>query len=283
MKPKLILPALFICAAVSASAQDWAKAKLEKSPRHGEWVTVTNGARPVQCWVVYPEVKDKATAVLLIHEIYGLSDWARAMTDEVAAAGYIAIAPDLLSGLGPKGGGTSELTSQEIGQDIQKLPAAQITGDLNAAADYVKALPAASGKLVVGGFCWGGGQSFLFACNRADLKAAFVFYGSPPSAANMAKIQCPVYGFYGGNDGRITLTVTNTVADMKAAGKSYVPVVYDGAGHGFMRAGEPEFPEALAANRRAYDQAWERWKDSLKRISFIEVDIPNLKANTQSR
>jgi carboxymethylenebutenolidase len=274
MKPKLILLALFLGAALSATAQDWAKAKLDKSPRHGEWVTVTNGTRQVQCWVVYPEVKDKATSVLLIHEIFGLSDWARAMTDEVAAAGYIAIAPDLLSGLGPKGGGTSEMSSTEIGPAIQKLPAAQITGDLNAAADYVKSLPAANGKLAVGGFCWGGGQSFTYACNRADLKAAFVFYGTPPSAANMAKIKCPIYGFYGGNDGRVTLTVTNAVTDMKAAGKFYVPVVYDGAGHGFMRAGEPEFPNALAANRKAYDMAWERWKNVLKRISFDEVD-PN--------
>jgi len=239
---------------------------LAKSPRHGEWVTVTNGTRAVQCWVVYPEVKDKATAVLVIHEIFGLSDWARALTDEVAAAGYIAIAPDLLSGAGPKGGGTSELTGQEIGRAIQKLPPDQITGDLNAAADYVKTLPAANGKLVVSGFCWGGGQSFRFAANRPDLKAAFVFYGTPPSAATMAEIQCPVYGFYGGNDGRVTLTVTNAQALMQKAGKTYEPVIYDGAGHGFMRGGEPEFPNARDGDRKAHDQAWERWKELLEKI-----------------
>lgn len=266
MKPKLILLALCVGAAFSSPGQDWAKAKLDKSPRHGEWVTVTNGARTVQCWVVYPEVKDKAMSVLVIHEIFGLSDWARVLTDEVAAAGYIAIAPDLLSGMGTNGGGTSELSSSQIGQDIQKLPAAQITGDLNAAADYVKALPAANGNLAVCGFCWGGGQSFRFAANRPDLKAAFVFYGTRPSTSDMAKIQCPVYGFYAGNDARITVTVTNAVDEMKAAGKTYEPVVYDGAGHGFMRAGEPEFPDALGANRTAHDQAWERWKDLLKKI-----------------
>jgi carboxymethylenebutenolidase len=266
MKSLLGLLLLCCCAGQGASAQDWARAKLEKSSRHGEWVTVTNGARAVQCWVVYPEVKDKAAAVLVIHEIFGLSDWARTLTDELAAAGYIAIAPDLLSGAGANGGGTSALTGPEIGRAIQKLPADQITGDLNAAADYVKALPAANGTLAVAGFCWGGGQSFRFAASPSDLKAAFVFYGTPPPAATMEKIQCPVYGFYGGNDGRVTLTVTNAQALMLKAGKTYEPVVYDGAGHGFMRGGEPEFPNARPGDRTARDQAWERWNNLLKKL-----------------
>ena len=266
MKTKLALLLCFSCVCLGATAQEWAVAKLEKSSRHGEWVTVTNGTRAVQCWVVYPEVKDKATAVLVIHEIFGLSDWARTVTDELAAAGYIAIAPDLLSGAGPKGGGTRELPSQEIGRAIQKLPADQITGDLNAAADYVKSLPAANGKLVVSGFCWGGGQSFRFAASRPDLSAAFVFYGPPPPAAILQKVSCPVYGFYGGNDARITLTVTNTQAIMQSAGKTYAPVVYDGAGHGFMRGGEPEFPNARPGDQKAHDQAWDRLKSLLLKI-----------------
>jgi carboxymethylenebutenolidase len=269
MKAKIILLAACLFAAFSSPGQDWAKAKLEKSPRHGEWVTVTNGTRAIQCWVVYPEVANKATSVLLIHEIFGLSDWAKAETDEMAAAGYIAIAPDLLSGMGTNGGGTAEMSSAQISAGIQKLPADQITGDLNAAADYVKALPAANGKLVVGGFCWGGTQSFRYAANRPDLKAAFVFYGTGPSTNEMAKIPCPVYGFYGGNDARVTMSVTNnpnTVEQMKALGKVYEPVIYDGAGHGFMRGGEPEFPDARAGDRTARDQAWVRWKDVLKKI-----------------
>lgn len=270
MKLKFVLWSWLVLAvfSTSASAQDWAKAKLEQSRRHGEWVTVTNGARAVQCWVVYPEVKDKATAVVLIHEIFGLSDWARNAADEVAEAGYIAIAPDLLSGLGPHGGKTSDFAGQsEIGAAIQNLPPDQVKGDLNAAADYVKGLPAANGKIVVGGFCWVGTQSFLYACNRPDLKAAFVFYGGGPSAAtNIAKTQCPVYGFYGENNGRITLSVTNTAAQMKTAGKVYEPVVYDGAGHGFMRGGEKEFPNATEADKKARDAAWARWKDLLKKI-----------------
>jgi carboxymethylenebutenolidase len=270
MKLKLILPALLafaVVSVISASAQPWAVAKLEKSRRHGEWVTVTNGARPVQCWVVYPEVKDKATAVVLIHEIFGLSDWARNAADEMAEAGYIAIAPDLLSGSGPNGGKTSDFASQSaVVAAVGRLPNDQVTGDLNAAADYVRALPSANGKIVVGGFCWGGGESFRFACNRPDLKAAFVFYGTPPSVANMAKIQCPVYGFYGENDGRITLGVTNTQAQMKTAGKVYEPVVYEGAGHGFMRGGEKENPAANEADKKAFDAAWARWKELLKKI-----------------
>jgi carboxymethylenebutenolidase len=215
---------------------------------------------------VYPEVKDKAPAVLVINEIFGLSDWARLVTDEVAAAGCIAIAPDFLSGLGPKGGGTSEMDSSAIGKAIQNLPPGQITGDLNAAANYAKALPAANGKLAVTGFCWGGGQSFRYAANRPDLKAAFVFYGTPPAPEDAAKIQCPVYGFYGGNDGRVTLPVAKAQDMMKAAGKTYEAVTYDGAGHGFMRGGEPEFPGARDGDKKAREQSWERWKQLLGKL-----------------
>jgi len=237
MKIKLLLCLAMLSAGLTASAQDWARAKLEKSPRHGEWVDVKNGARTVHCFIVYPEVKNAAPAVIVIHEIFGLTDWARSVADQLAAAGYIAIAPDLLSGLGANGGGTSALDSKAVGQAIRDLPPAQITGDLNAAADYLKALPSANGKLAVAGFCWGGGQSFRFACNRPDLKAACVFYGTGPTdAMEIEKIKCPVYGFYAGNDNRVGATVPKTVELMKAAGKTYEPVTYEGAGHGFMRA-----------------------------------------------
>src|SRR5229473_385789 len=163
--------------------QDWAKARVAKSPRHSEWVKVKNGNREVNSFVVYPEVNKQATAVLVIHEIFGMSDWVQLLTDELAEAGYIAIAPDLLSGMGPKGGGTSEFADgNAVGKAIRDLPPDQITADLNAVADYVAKLPAANGKVVVGGFCWGGGQTFRFATNRPTLKAAFVFYGSAPTA-----------------------------------------------------------------------------------------------------
>jgi len=266
MKIKLLLVTVLMCAGLSVSAQDWAKARLEKSPRHGEWVDVKNGSRTVHCFIVYPEVKDPSPTVIVIHEIFGLSDWARNAADEVAAAGYIAIAPDLLSGAGPKGGGSSDFAStDDVVAAIHKLPQDQITGDLKAAADYVKALPAANGKLAVAGFCWGGAQSFRFACNRPDLKAAFVFYGTPPDKAEMEKIQCPIYGFYAGNDARVSSTIPSAEKLMKAAGKTYEPVKYDGAGHGFMRAGEDP-KDAKEANKTALDQAWRRFKELLGKL-----------------
>jgi carboxymethylenebutenolidase len=144
---------------------------------------------------------------------------------------------------------------------VSKLDPEQVTADLNAAADYGLKLPAANGKLYVAGFCWGGTQSFRFATNRSDLTAAFVFYGAPPSNEAMAHITAPVYGFYAGNDARIGATIPDTVAAMKAAGKAYQPVTYDGAGHGFMRAGEA--PDASAANKKARDESWVRWKSLL--------------------
>ena len=178
------------------AAQDWAKERLEKSPRHGEWVKLKHGDREVQAFVVYPEVKDKATAVVVIHEIFGASDWARLMTDELAEAGYVAIMPDLLSGVGPKGGGTSDFKStSDVVKAVSNLPPDQVTADLNAAAAYIAKQPACNGKVAAAGFCWGGGQAFRFATNDKKLKAAFVFYGVPPKEADMAHIQCPVYGF----------------------------------------------------------------------------------------
>jgi carboxymethylenebutenolidase len=200
--------------------------------------------------------------VLIIHEIFGLSDWAQELADEVAAAGYIAVAPDLLSGAGPNGGRTKDFPAGGVTEAIGKLNPDQVTADLNAAADYALKLPAASGKLFVAGFCWGGGQTFRFATNRADLAAAFVFYGPAPDKDAMSRIKAPVYGFYAGNDARIGATIPDTVAAMKAAGKSYDPVTYDGAGHGFMRAGETP-DDTNPANKKAREDAWKRWKGLL--------------------
>lgn len=330
----------------SGVAQDWAKANLAKSPRHGEFVTINEpGGRQLQAWVVYPEVKDKAPVVVMIHEIFGLSDWAREMADELAGAGYIVVEPDLLSGLGPvkaaaelrrndptvaygcdpmacapgqtpmpspyadamnaqykaaaklaaaqtshptlvltgyepqqqpmdhshmqmpssagapyapaDPGGTSAFPDQgSVTRAVSSLPDAQVLADLDAAADFGKKLPAASGKLFVAGFCWGGGKTFLFATHRKDLSGAFVFYGPPPAEDSLKNITAPVYGFYAGNDARITATVPKTQELMKAAGKTYEPVTYDGAGHGFMRAGEA--PDASAPNTAARQAGFKR-------------------------
>jgi carboxymethylenebutenolidase len=247
--------------------QDWAKARVDKSPRHQEWVDVKYGARVVKSFLVFPEVKNKATAVVVIHEIFGLTDWVRSVADQLAEAGYIAIAPDLLSGAGPDGGGSGAFTDRSgIGQAIRALPPDQITGDLNAVADYVTKLPAANGKLAVMGFCYGGGQTFRFATNRAKLDAALAFYGAgPDSAEAIAKIKAPVYGFYGGDDARVTATVPKSQELMKAAGKTYDPVTYEGAKHGFMRAGEDP-GDTIEANKKARDQAWVRVKEILAKL-----------------
>ena len=269
MHKSLLLAAALACAAapLTAPAQEWAVAKLKASRRHGEFVKVKHDAREVEAFVTYPEVKDRVTAVIVIHEIFGLSDWARVAADEVAAAGYIAIAPDLLSGAGPNGGGTSSLAGAEVGRAIRDLKPEQKTADLNAIIDYVSKLPACNGKVVVMGFCWGGSETFRYATENKNIKAAFPFYGGGPTdPAAIAKIACPVYGFYGGNDNRVTSTVPKSTELMKAAGKTYEPVIYDGAGHGFMRGGEPEAPNATEADKTARTKAWEKVTAILKGI-----------------
>jgi carboxymethylenebutenolidase len=254
----LLLVLAVVGASGQAAAQDWAKEKLAKSPRHGEWVSVKQGDRKVETYVVYPESKDRRPVVLVIHEIFGLSDWAQLLADEVAEAGYIAVAPDLLSGMGPNGGRTSSFEQGKATEAVSKLNPDQVTADLNAVADYAHGLPAANGKLFVVGFCWGGGQSWRFATNRGDLAAAFVFYGPPPDKDAMARIKAPVYGFFAGNDARIGAMIPDAITNMKAADKSFTPITYDGAGHGFMRAGEA--PDATEANAKARKEAWEQWK-----------------------
>lgn len=242
-------------------AQDWALARLQKSPRHREWVGVKRDGRTVETFIVYPESKDKRPVVLLIHEVFGLSDWMQDLADQVAEAGYIAVAPDLLSGKGPHGGRTSSFAGDQAVEAVRGLDAGEITADLSAVADYVLKLPASNGKLFVAGYCWGGAQAFRFASNRSDLAAAFVFYGSPPDKDAMARIRAPVYGFYAENDARISATIPEAQQQMRAAGKVFEPVVYRGAGHGFMRAGEA--PDATDANRKAREDAWSRWKELL--------------------
>lgn len=259
MQTLLLLALLAQTPAPVAPAVDPVKQRLETSPRHHEWVQVRQGERVLHAYVVYPEVAEKATSVIVIHENRGLTDWVRAVADRLAEYGYIALAPDLLSGAGPGGGRTADFPSSDAAREgISKLDATQVTRDLAALADYAKALPAANGKLAVAGFCWGGSQSFRFATNRSDLASVFVFYGgAPDDPADLARIGAPVFGFYGGNDARINAGLPATIEKMKAAGKTYDPVTYDGAGHGFLRSGEA--PDASAADQAAQKAAWQRW------------------------
>jgi carboxymethylenebutenolidase len=255
MRRALVLATVCGLTVSSAVAQDWAKEKLAKSSRHGEYVNIRSGSRNVEAFVAYPEVAHKATTVLVVYEIFGLTDWAKLAVDEFAAAGYIAIAPDFLSGH-PKGG--------EPLRQISSLPEKQVMTNLDAAFDYAKRLPAANGKVVVAGFCWGGGMAFSYAAHRKDLGAAFVFYGRPPQQPQISDLHCPVYGFYGEKDMRITVTVDATKRFAADAGKTYEPVTYRGAGHGFMRTGEQ--PGAIPDNAKARTEAWQRVKQILSKV-----------------
>jgi carboxymethylenebutenolidase len=272
---------LVVCVAPALNAQDWAKTRLEASPRHREYVALKHGDRTVQAIVVYPEVSGKASVVILIHEIFGLSDWAKEMADELASQGFIVVAPDLLSGYGPNGGGSSAFPDQDAAvKAVSGLDPEGVMADLDAAADYGRKLPAGNGKIAVVGFCWGGGKSFAFATHRKDLSAAFVFYGPGPS--DVSGITAPVYGFYGGNDARIGATIPGTTAAMKAAGKTYEPVTYEGAGHGFMRAGEDP-NNTVAANKTARDEGFARLVKLLKEMrSESATGISPGKASTQA-
>ena len=247
---------------LSALAQDWAKETLNKSPRHQEWIQIKRGDKVIHSFIVYPEVKHKAPVVIVIHEIFGVSDWVRTVADQLAANGYIAIVPDLLSGVDGKEKSSDFPDRDSIVNAIRKLQPDQVNADLNAVADYAKKIPAANGKIAVSGFCWGGGRTFDFARVRPDLGAAYVFYG--PSPDDTSTIKAPVYGFYGENDARVNATIDVAKAAMAKAGQKFEPVIYKGAGHGFMRQGQD--PNGPPADKQAREDAWKRWLELLKRL-----------------
>src|SRR5437016_8220492 len=254
-----------VCALVAQSLpgqeyKDFGKERLNSSPRHGEWIDIKSGDRTIKAFVVYPESKNKTPAVLVVSEIFGLTDWVRSLCDELAENGVIAIAPDLHSGQK-----FEDLDGAR--KATYALPKEQVTADLNAAADYALKIPACNGTLAVCGFCWGGGWAFQYASINPKLKAAYSFYGTPPDAPEqVANIPCPVYGFYGENDERVNAGIPKAEELMKAAGKTYEPVIYKGAGHGFMRSGEPNNPNVRESDKKARDEAWARWKTLLKQL-----------------
>lgn len=228
-----------------------APARLAASPRHQEWVTVTSGSDKVNTWIVYPERSDKAPVVLVVHEIFGLTDWVRAVADQLAAEGFIAVAPDLLSGKGPGGGGSSSVSKDDARALIAGLSPEEITRRLDAAARYATSLPSATRSFGIVGYCWGGGISFGYATQQPDLGASVVYYGISPTAEMLRRVQAPVLGLYGGNDARVTSTVAPAQAEMKRLGKRYDVEIYPGAGHAFLR-------QAIGANLDAAEKAWPR-------------------------
>ncbi|MDE0186988.1 MAG: dienelactone hydrolase family protein [Candidatus Poribacteria bacterium] len=256
-----------ICLALilgSDAAATSAKEQLENSPRHGEWVKIpSTKGRSVNAFIVFPEIKEQATSVIVIHEIFGLTDWVRLVGDRLAEAGFVAICPDMLSGM--EGGGTESFESgDDVRRAIRNLDSDQITADLKAAAKYLRDLPSTTDKVAVSGFCWGGGQTFRFAANDDTIAGAFVFYGPPPAGEAIRDIKCPVYGFYGENDNRINATIEPTKAAANAAGVSYEPVTYSGVGHGFLRHGMAD--GANNTEEGAVEKAWKRFVDLLKAL-----------------
>ncbi|PYQ12210.1 MAG: carboxymethylenebutenolidase [Acidobacteria bacterium] len=244
--------------------EETAKAALESSPRHGEYVDVrAAGGAPIRTWITYPERKDKAGVVIVIHEIFGLSDWIRAVADQLAREGFIAVAPDLVSGHAPGGGGTDAAGSRDdVVKLVREITPGETVTRLDAVRDYAVKLPAANGKVATIGFCWGGGRSFAYAAAQPALDAAVVYYGTSPESAALAAIHAPVLGLYGGDDARVGATVPPAEAEMKRLGKSFETHTYDGAGHGFLRA-----QAGRDANAKATAQAWPRT------ISFLRQHL----------
>lgn len=232
-----------------------AKAALMSSPRHHEWVDIAVPGKEtkVSAFVAYPERKDKAPVVIVIQEVYGLTDWIRSVADRLAAEGFIAIAPDFLSGMGPGGGGTDKFASRDdVVKAVRGLATADVVATVNAASGYGRSLPAATDKFATIGFCWGGGQSFHYATEQPDLDAAVVFYGRSPAPDTLEKIRAPVLGLYGGDDARVNATVGPAEVKMKELGKTYITHAYPGAGHGFLRAQDGRDGANLAAAEKAW-------------------------------
>ncbi|MEO7520585.1 MAG: dienelactone hydrolase family protein [Gemmatimonas sp.] len=247
--------------AVPASAGTAAD-RIAKSPRHAEWVAIKVGATDsVMAWVVYPERRDKAPVVIAIHENTGINTWTRSVADQLAADGFIGIAPDLTTMFR-----TGDLKTDPTA-DAGRAAIGQVTPEfanraIDAVAKYGMSLPAALPKYGIVGFCWGGARSFLHATHAPALGASVVYYGSPPTTEQMAAIKAPVLGLYGGNDARINATIPATDSTMKRLGKSYEYHIFDGAGHGFLRG-----QDGNAANTAAAQQAWP------KTIAFFRAKL----------
>jgi carboxymethylenebutenolidase len=252
---------------------DRAQSAIDRSPRHGEWVSVADPGGPtVKAWVVYPERRDKAPVVMVIHTIGGLAVWARALADQLAEDGFIAVAPDFLSGHGPGGGGTESFASTD---DVRKAMSAvtpdEVARRLDAVRAYALMIPAASGRIATMGFCWGGSRSFEYALHQPGLDAAIVFYGgAPQDPAGFSRIAAPILGLYGGDDARVNATIGPAEAELKRLGRTFEYEIYEGAGHGFVGAQA----DREGANFRATERAWP------KALAFLRARLGDSKRST---
>jgi len=253
-------------ASLPASAET-AKAALDNSPRHGEYIDVKmpGGGPAIRTWISYPERKDKAGVVIVIQEVFGLTDWLRAVADQLAKEGFIAVAPDMVSGLGPGGGGTESVPSRDDVVALTRgISPEEANKRLDAVRDWAIKLPAANGKSATVGFCWGGGRSFAYAGTQPGLDGAVVYYGASPDAPILGAIKAPVQGHYGGDDERVNATIAPAEAEMKKLGKTYEPHIYEGAGHGFLRDQSARDGANMKATREAWPLTVKFLKERLK-------------------
>ena len=276
MFPRVLFSLLALTGAVLAAGaqglppvEAGALAAIHSSPRHADWVSIPAGSDKFDAWVVYPERPDKAPVLVLIHEIFGLNDWARATADAYAAQGFLVIAPDLLSGKAPDGKGGSAALGPDAGRlAVSKLDPAKVTSRLDAAARWATSQPSALASYGVVGFCWGGGVSYSWATTQPGLKASVGFYGVAPAPEAIARIQAPVLALYGGSDARVTSTLEGFRDQMTRLGKRFEAEVYEGAGHAFLRVQDGQ----NGANLKAAQAAWPRSVAFLK--AALEAKVP---------
>lgn len=229
-----------------------APARLNASSRHGEWAMIrTGGGDSVRAWIVYPERSTKAPVVLVVHEIFGLSSWVRSVADQLAADGFIAIAPDLLTMKNLPDGPDSVLAPLATAA-IRTLDPEWVQRQLDAVAQYGMSLPAAQKRYGIVGFCWGGGVSFAHAVHSPTLGAAVVYYGVSPKTSDLSSVRAPVLGLYGGNDARVDATIPPADSALRALGRTYTYTIFPGAGHGFLR----QQAGMNGANMAAASAAW---------------------------
>lgn len=236
-----------------------AQARLDASPRHGEWVMIPTATDSVRAWVVYPERTTKAPVVIVVHEIFGLSPWIRAVADQLAADGFIAVAPDLITSKNVPGAPLNP-NPDSARAAIRTLDQQVVQQQLGAVARYATRLPAATSRYGIVGFCWGGSVSFAHAVASPTLGASVVYYGGSPETSSLTSVRAPVLGLYGANDARVNATIPPADSAMKALGKTYEPVTFAGAGHGFLRQQGGQDGANLAAAKEAWPRtvAWFR-------------------------
>lgn len=238
---------------IAAGATE-ADARMAASPRHGEWtmVKLDGGADSVRAWVVYPERRGRAPVVIVVHEIFGVSNWIRSVADQLAADGFIAIAPDFLTGRNVPNGPDGQPLRDSATAAIRTLDQGQVQRRIDAVARYGMALPAALPRYGIVGFCWGGSVSFAHAVHSPTLGASVVYYGTSPAAAQLGRVWAPVLGLYGENDARVNATVPPADSAMRALGKTFEVETYAGAGHGFLRQQDGQNGANLAAAQAAW-------------------------------